>query len=373
MTVENEKWMRYVLSLARKGWGKTNPNPLVGCALVKDNQLVAEGFHAALGQHHAERAAIDEANKKGINLEGVTLYVNLEPCVHHGRTPPCAQYMIDSGIKSVVIAMSDPNPLMAGKGIAMLREAGINVITGVLETEAVKLNEIFIKYITTGLPFILMKTAITIDGKIASNRGDSRWISGEASRSVVHHWRQRMSGIMVGANTVLIDNPSLTTRLSETESINPTRIIIDGHARLSLDQKVFRKDEPSNVILATTSSLDQRKKDEFEAAGVEIVCLENDQGQVDLHALCSCLGQKGLDSIMLEGGGRLNEAFLRAGLIDKIMLFMAPKIMGGSQSVSCFFGEGIEKMSDAVRVSDMTVAACGEDWLIQGYPVYGED
>lgn len=373
MTNKNEKWMDRALSLSDKGWGRTNPNPLVGCVIVKNNIAIAEGYHAALGQNHAERAAIIQAQRDGISLEGSTLYVNLEPCMHHGRTPPCTDLIIESGIKSVVVAMEDPNPKIAGMGIDKMRSAGLAVTVGVREAEAQKLNEIFAKYITTGIPFVLMKAALSLDGKAAANSGDSKWISGEQSRSVVHHWRDRVAGIMVGQNTVIVDNPSLTTRVPGKSGKNPVRIIVDSSGSLTPLSKVFCGADQTAVILATTSRLAKEQRLAFTDCGVNVVCMETPQGRVDLLALLSYLGQQDIDSIMLEGGGRLNESFLRLGLIDKIMLFIAPKIIGGCNAVSCFYGDGIETMAQAVSISNMTVKACGSDFLIEGYPVYPKE
>ena len=367
---QDEKWMQKALQLAEKGWGRTNPNPLVGCVIVRDGHLLADGYHAAPGLEHAERAAVRQAREKGISLRGSTLYVNLEPCSHHGRTPPCADLIVEAGISAVVAAMTDPNPKVAGRGFKILRDAGIEVRNGVLEAQARRHNEIFIKYITTGQPFILMKTAISIDGKIATCTGESKWISGGQSRQVVHHWRDRVAAIMVGKNTILADDPSLTTRLDGQTGSDPVRVIIDSAGTLEPDRRVFQNSTASRVIFATTSRMPTAKRAAFAANGVSIVCLDGADGRVDLRALAAFLGQQGLDSVLLEGGGTLNEAFLHAGLIDKIMLFMAPVIIGGCAAVSCFHGSGFKRLSEAVRVGQMSVTPCGDDWLIEGYPQY---
>ena len=367
---QDQKWMHEALSLAVKGWGRTRPNPLVGCVIIRDGRLLAEGYHVALGEDHAERAAILQARRNGVSLAGATLYVNLEPCSHHGRTPPCADLIIECGIRTVVAAMTDPNPKVSGQGFEHLRSAGILVRTGVLENEAQQLNEIFVKYITTGLPFILMKSAISLDGKIATRMGDSKWISGQEARQVVHHWRDRVSGIIVGKNTVLIDNPALTTRLNGQAGKDPVRIVLASVGALPSDCKVFQGCKPGDAILATTSRMPASSRAAFERIGATVVCIDGQDGQVDLHELVGFLGRQGHDSILLEGGGTLNESFLQAGLIDKIMLFMAPKIIGGSGAVSCFHGSGTDKLSDAVRLEHMSVKPCGDDWLIEGYPRY---
>jgi len=365
---QDEKWMREALRLAELGWGRTSPNPLVGCLIVRDGCVLSEGYHAAAGFDHAERAAINQARQRGVSLDGATLYVNLEPCSHQGRTPPCADLIIESGIRTVVAAMSDPNPRVAGQGFQKLQNTGILLRIGVLAAEAQKLNEIFIKYITTGLPFVLLKSAISLDGKIATRTGNSKWISGEVSRQVVHHWRDRVAGIMVGKNTVLLDNPSLTTRQDGQACQNPIRIIVASAGALPSDCRVFQACAPGGAILATTSRMPAASRAAFERIGTTVVCLDGEDGKVDLWGLVRYLGLRGLDSIMLEGGGRLNEAFLQAGLIDKIMLFMAPKIIGGGDAVSCFNGLGCDQLTDAVGLDRMSINPCGEDWLIEGYP-----
>ena len=367
---QDSKWMQYALDLALKGWGQTNPNPLVGCVIVKNGRILAGNCHARLGQEHAERAAINQAWERGIDVRGARLYVNLEPCSHYGRTPPCTDIIIEAGISEVVVAMTDPNPLVAGKGIDVLRQAGITVRTGVMEAEARQLNEIFIKYILTRKPFVLLKAAISLDGKIATRTGDSRWVSGEQSRSVVHHWRDRVAGIMVGSQTVLKDNPSLNTRISGQTGNNPVRIIVDSLGQVPLESKAFHGGVDTGVILATTSRINRDRKAAYEALGVQVMQLDGHDGRVDLPALVDELGQNGLDSVMLEGGGTLNAAFLQARLVDKLMLFMAPKLIGGSQAVSCFDGLGIGRMAQAIQVDRMSMTTCGNDWLIEGYPCY---
>jgi len=362
------KWMRRALKLAEKGWSRTRPNPLVGCVIVRDDEVIAEGYHEALGRAHAERAAIEQARLHGIELTGATLYVNLEPCSHFGRTPPCADLIIENRLARVVVAMEDPNPLVAGRGIQSMRTAGIEVTTGVLEADAQRLNEIFIKHITTGKPFVMLKAAISVDGKIATHTGESKWISGAQSRKLVHRWRSRTAAILVGINTVLQDNPSLTTRLHGKKDLDPARIIVDSTGRLTPQHRVFNPDSKAPVIVATTSAINPLKAEQLKQAGATLLVLDGPDGEVDLKALIDQLGESGIDSILLEGGGRLNEAFLRAGLVDKILLFMAPKIIGGSASIACFHGEGTEHLAEAITITDMTVTPVGDDFLIEGYP-----
>ncbi len=360
--------MRRALDLASDGWGRTRPNPLVGCVIVRDDTILAEGFHAAAGQAHAERAAIDQAREKGLSLRGATLYVNLEPCSHYGRTPPCADLIIETGIGRVVVALEDPNPLVAGRGIQALREAGIDVTLGVLEDQARQLNEIFIKYITTGKPFVILKAAISLDGKIATRSRESKWISGPKARELVHLWRSRAAAILVGINTVVEDNPSLTTRMADARGADPLRVIVDSKGRLCDTHRVFNPASSAGVLVATTSAMDESHAERLTAAGATVLTLDGPDGRVDLSALMNHLGQTGVDCVLLEGGGQLNEAFLRAGLVDRIMLFMAPIIIGGSTAVSCFHGRGIDHLTEAIPVARMTIQPLGDDFLIEGYP-----
>ncbi|MDD2459150.1 MAG: bifunctional diaminohydroxyphosphoribosylaminopyrimidine deaminase/5-amino-6-(5-phosphoribosylamino)uracil reductase RibD, partial [Eubacteriales bacterium] len=276
---QDVKWMRRALKLAEKGWGRTRPNPLVGCVIVRDGEVLAEGYHAALGRAHAERAAIEHAQQQGIDLTGATLYVNLEPCSHFGRTPPCADLIIENRLTRVVIAMEDPNPLVAGRGIKALRTAGIEVTTGVLESEARRLNEIFIKHITTGKPYVILKAAISVDGKIATHTGESQWISGADSRKMVHRWRSRTAAILVGINTVLQDNPSLTTRLHGKKDLDPARIIVDSKGKLTTHFRAFNPGSKAQVIVATTSAIKPDHAEQLKQAGANILVLDGPHGQ----------------------------------------------------------------------------------------------
>lgn len=366
----NEKWMRRALENARKGWGKTSPNPLVGCVIVRDGLVLAEGYHAGAGLDHAERAAIKAAINKGISISGASLYVNLEPCAHHGRTPPCTDIIISSGLSEVFIAMADPNPRVSGKGVAALTQAGIKVHTGLLADEARCLNEPFRKYITTGLPFVIMKTAMSIDGKIADSQGRSRWITGETSRQLVHHWRDRASAIIAGSGTVLADNPALTTRLPDGPGRDPVRVLVDSCGVIPLDSRAIGADPGKKVIIAAADAYPQKKLEMCAKFGIRVLRLDDGKGKVDLAALLKELGRMEMDCILLEGGGSLNASFLQAGLVDKLLLFMAPLLIGGACAVSCFAGNGALNLDQAIRVKDMRVTPCGDDWLIEGYPSY---
>lgn len=360
----HESYMLKALELAKLGWGITNPNPLVGALIVRNGEIIAEGYHKKLGSAHAEVVAFEEAKE---DVGGGTLYVNLEPCSHHGRTSPCARAIIERKIKQVVIAMTDPNPKVAGSGIKMLKEAGIQVVCGVLEKEAKKLNEIFIKYISKKNPFMIMKTAMTLDGKIASVCGDSKWISGEASRHYVHTLRNRVSGVMVGINTVLADDPSLTTRLDNVKTKDPVRIVIDSKGLIPIDSRVINVESSAGVILATTSAIGHEKERLLMDKGVEILKLDGLGGHVDLVKLMDELYKLEIDSVLLEGGGGLNAASLKSGIVDKVMTFIAPKIIGGKDAKTPVEGVGIEHMQHAIKLRDLSISRYDDDFLIEGY------
>ncbi len=367
--MEDEKYMRRALELARKGWGFTNPNPMVGAVLVKDGKIVGEGFHKAAGQAHAEVDAIKNAGEEAAGSE---LYVNLEPCSHYGRTPPCVNAIIEARIKKVVVAMEDPNPLVSGEGIRILKKAGIEVEAGVLEKEARKLNEVFIKNITTHMPFIAIKAAMSIDGKVATATGESRWISSSKSREYVHYLRTGYDGIMVGINTVLKDDPLLTSRLGDFPKKNPVRIVVDSEAKIPLEAKMLKDIASAPVIVATTSRASEKKLEELKARGVEVKILEDCRGKVDLYKLVRKLAQEGITSILVEGGGTLNWSLLEARLVDKILIFLAPKIIGGRNAPTPVDGKGITKVQSSIKVSEINITHFENDILIEGYPCYRE-
>lgn len=360
----HEHFMKRALKIAEKGWGKTNPNPLVGAVIVKDNEIIAEGFHEALGCAHAEVAALKSACA---DVRGSTLYVNLEPCSHYGRTPPCAKTIIDSGIKNVVVGMVDPNPKVSGNGIKMLKDADINVTVGVMQSEAEKLNEIFINYITRHKPFVIMKAAMTLDGKIASVAGDSKWVSNEFSRNYVHLIRDRVSSIMVGINTVVKDNPSLTARLESKECTDPVRIIVDSKGRIPLDSNVIQAKSKAETIIATMDFIDKEKERQLQENNVRIIKTAGSEGNVDLRELMDELYKLEIDSVLLEGGGTLNYSALEAGIVNKVMFFISPKIIGGKNAISPVEGAGIHLMKDAFKIKDINLTKFNDDILIEGY------
>ncbi len=358
------EFMKRALELARGGWGKTNPNPLVGAVIVKDGQIVAEGFHEVLGCSHAEAAAFNNAKS---DVKGGTMYVNLEPCSHFGRTPPCANKIIENGIKRVVIGMVDPNPRVSGRGIDILRNAGVEVTVGVMEEESKELNGIFINYITRKKPFVIMKTAMTLDGKIAAYSGDSKWITCESSRRHVHTIRDRVAAVMVGINTVLRDNPFLTTRLDDGKGNDAVRVVVDSKGLLPLECNLINVDSQKGVILATTPSIDSEKEKQLEDKGVKIIKAGDSDGKVDLNKLMDELYKLEIDSVLLEGGGGLNASALKYGIVDKVMFFIAPKIIGGKNALTPVEGEGAEFIKSGVDLKNIKIERFEDDILIEGY------
>ncbi len=356
----DEIFMSEALKIARNAEGRTSPNPLVGAVIVNGGRIIAEGWHRKAGTPHAEIHAL---NMAGELAKGATMYVTLEPCSHFGRTPPCANRIVESGVKRVVVAMTDPNPLVAGRGIEILRAAGIAVDVGILENDARRLNEVFIKYITKKIPFVTAKFASSLDGKIATVSGESQWISGEKSRAFTHHLRDISDGIMVGVGTVLADNPSLTTRLENGK--NPVRIVIDSRARTPLDAKILT-DKLTETIIAVTANAPAEKISALENAGAKII-VAGDGERVDLKILMAELAKLEITSILLEGGGTLNFSMIRAGLVDKVYAFIAPKILGGKNALTPVEGAGFEKLLDAVILTNLQAEKIGDDILISGY------
>lgn len=357
-------YMNRVLELARLGEGRTSPNPLVGAVIVKDGKIIGEGFHSYYGGNHAEVDAINNASE---SVKGATLYVNLEPCSHYGKTPPCAMRIVKEGICRVVIGMVDPNPKVAGRGIEILKENSIEVEVGLLEKEARELNEVFIKYITKGIPYIYLKYAMTLDGKIASCTGDAKWISNEKSRQEVHKLRNKVSGIMVGIGTILADDPSLNTRLEEGKGKDPIRIIIDSNCRIPSTAKVLHLDSNNKTIVVVTKNADYMRIAEIESSGAEVIVIDEKENRVDLKCLMKVLGIRGIDSILIEGGSELIYSALEAELVDKIQVYIAPKIIGGSKSPTPVGGRGISLMNNAIELMDVKRKIFDEDIMIEGY------
>ncbi|MFE4710975.1 MULTISPECIES: bifunctional diaminohydroxyphosphoribosylaminopyrimidine deaminase/5-amino-6-(5-phosphoribosylamino)uracil reductase RibD [unclassified Paenibacillus] len=362
--MNDEFYMSLALDMAERAQGQTGINPVVGCVVVKDGAMIGLGTHLQRGTGHAEVHALNMAAGKAA---GSTAYVTLEPCSHYGITPPCSQRLIDEGVARVVVACEDPNPQVAGRGVQMLRDHGIEVEVGLLRERALRLNEKFIKYILTKQPFVTLKSASTLDGNLATKTGDSKWISGEAAREIVHTMRHRHQGIMVGVNTVIADNPSLTTRMA-VPGFNPVRIIIDSALRIPLDAAVV-SDGLAPTIIVTTGSADAAKKAVLQAAGVQIVVCGTGP-RVDLSAAMVALGEMEIGSILLEGGGTLNGAMLESGLVDRVVLFFAPKIVGGgAEAKGTFVFPGVEKMAEAITLEGLEVEVLGDNVCISGTPV----
>ncbi len=358
----DEMFMREALRIARNAEGRTSPNPLVGAVIVRDGSIVAEGWHRKAGTPHAEVHALRMA---GDLAKGATLYVTLEPCAHVGRTGPCAVAVRDAGIRRVVVAMGDPNPLVAGKGIQILRDAGVEVTVGVCEAEARQLNEVFLHWITTGRPFVVLKTAMTLDGKIATASGASKWITGEAARLRVHELRDRYDAILAGIGTALADDPSLTTRLPDRTGKNPVRIIVDSNARLPLTSNVVT-DGQAQTIVAVTEAAPEERVAALRAHGVDVLTCGTGS-HVDLVQLMQELGRREIASVLVEGGGTVNFSLLAAGLVDKVHAFVAPKIVGGRTAKTPVEGEGFAQLADSVQLTQLTAESVGGDVLLTGY------
>lgn len=353
--------MDRALELAMRGIGSVNPNPLVGAVIVKDGEIIGEGYHECYGEAHAERNAVKNATKL---VEGSTIYVTLEPCAHYGKTPPCVDLIIEKNFKRVVIGMLDPNVLVAGKSIEKLKQHGIEVVVGVKEEECKKINEIFIKYITSKIPFVILKSGMSLDGKIATYSGKSKWITSKESREDSQKLRNRLSSIMVGVNTVIEDDPELTCRINDEKKL--IRIIVDTKLRVPLNSKVIKNNDGMTVV-ATTLNTDKKKKQVLIDLGIKIIEVSEKNNKVDLKELVKKLGEEGIDSILIEGGGTLNFSALQEKIVDKVIFYMAPKILGGEKSKSCIAGIGFSELEEAPNLKDISYRTIGEDLVIEGY------
>ena len=363
---EHASYMARALALARRALGTTSPNPAVGAVIVKDGVVVGEGYTQPPGCAHAEVVALAQA---GEAARGATVYVTLEPCCHHGRTPPCTTALIAAGVAEVRVATMDPNPLVCGKGIEALRAGGIRVALGEGEAAARELNEAFFKYITTGRPFVATKYAMTLDGKIATHTGHSRWVTGPEARRRVHELRAAADAILVGVGTVLADDPQLTVRL-EGEGASqrqPWRVIVDSLCRTPLSARVLSDAFVRRTLIATTEQAPREKVAAVREAGAEVLVLPLDEGRVDLRALAETLAGRGIISVLAEAGGTLTAGLLAAELVDKVYAFVAPKIVGGAAAPSPVDGEGVARMDGACRLRLTRVERLGEDLLIVGY------
>ena len=361
MKKDREYYMKLAMNLALKAKGKTYPNPMVGALVVKKGKIIGKGFHAKPGLPHAEILALNEA---GRNAKGASLYLTLEPCTHFGLTPPCVNRIIESRVKEVIVGMVDPNPLNNGKGIAILKQFGVKVSVGLLEDKLRKMNEVFIKYITKKLPFVTVKVAQSLDGRIATRRGNSKWITSDKSRGVAHRIRQEFDAVMVGVNTVLRDNPKLNAWFSRKQ---PVRIVVDSQLSTPQEANVFSKD--SSVVIATLPAKPGQETENREilAKKGRILEVKEKDGQVNLKDMFKKLLKMGIFNILVEGGGTLNGSLFDEGLVDKVIFFIAPKIIGGKDAIGSVMGHGAARVERSIKLKDMKLKRSGEDLLIEGY------
>ncbi|HIA65939.1 TPA: bifunctional diaminohydroxyphosphoribosylaminopyrimidine deaminase/5-amino-6-(5-phosphoribosylamino)uracil reductase RibD [Candidatus Poribacteria bacterium] len=357
-------FMHRAIDLAAKASGRTSPNPMVGAVIVNTGQIVGEGYHKQAGTPHAEPQALNQA--KGF-ARGATMYVTLEPCCHWGQTPPCTDIIVQSGISKIFVAIEDPNPIVAGKGIEQIRQAGIEVEVGLCHDEAYQLNEIFIKNMVKKQPFVILKAATSLDGKIATVTGDSQWITSPAARQKGHGLRDTVDAILVGIGTVFRDNPSLTTRLLNRDSQDPIRIIVDSCCRTPIKAKIFNPESRAKVIIATTEFAPRTKMEELESAGADVLIVDSNDKRVCLTSLMNRLIELGITSILIEGGSEIHASALDAGIVDKVMFFVAPKLIGGQSAPGVIGGNGITNLSEAIDIHNWEFTKIGEDFLIEGY------
>lgn len=358
--------MKMALELAEQGRGWTSPNPMVGAVIVKDGAVIGKGFHQVAGGPHAEIHALNDAGGKA---KGATLYVSLEPCNHTGRTPPCTEAILESGIKRVVAGIRDPDPRVTGSGLGFLESQGVEVSVGVCEAACRRINEAFIKYVTTSCPFVILKCAATLDGCIATRSGDSKWITNPLSRQFVHEIRHAVDAIMVGIGTVLKDDPQLTTRLEGREAKDPMRIVLDTNLSIPKKARMLRLSSDSGILIVCGDSAPLEKRKKLEGFGIRFLTLDDEEGQIDLTALVEELGKIGITSLLIEGGSRINGSALRAGIVDKVYMFYAPKIYGGEGIPICA-GPGVELMEQSMSLEDITVHRFADDVMIEGYVKY---
>lgn len=364
LTSSNKKFMTRALTLARRAEGFTRPNPMVGAVIVKDGRIIGEGFHRQAGMPHAEVEALRMA---GDAARGASMFVTLEPCDHHGKTPPCTAAIINAGITEVHYAVQDPNPRVSGAGHRRLESAGIRVSVGLGKAEATQLNRAFFHAVTTGKPYVIAKFAMSLDGKISTRTGHSQWISGAESRTAGHKLRQFCDVIVVGAETVIADDPQLTVRLPDVAPAHPLRILLDSRGRVPLSAKLFSPDLPGKTIVATTDRMPPYRREKLETIGIKLLRLpQNDNGQVSLSALLDELGQRGYNCVQIEGGGTVLGAFFDAKLVNEVWAFIAPMVIGGGDAPTAVGGLGVAHLSEALRLKNPIVQKLGNDFLIQG-------
>ncbi len=362
-TPDDERFMRHALVLATKGRGRTSPNPMVGAVVAQHGRIVGEGYHARAGKPHAEVIALEHAGGAARNAD---LYVTLEPCGHYGRTPPCADRIIQTGIRRVVVPTIDPNPLVSGRGVQRLRDAGVIVDLGLRSEDATDLNEVFIKFIKHRTPFVVLKAAISLDGKIATRTGDARWVSGERSREHVHTLRDQVDAVIVGIGTVRRDNPRLTTRLPEGGR-DPIRVVVDGLGPFPYDAQILQADAASRTWVAVAADAPAERIRALEHRGLMVLEAGGFRGRVSLEHLLKRLGEREITSVMIEGGEGIFTSAIEEGIVDKFLLFVAPILVGGKTAPGLFGGTGTEKIDHALRLARLRIEQLGEDLLIEGY------
>ena len=358
--------MRAALRLARKGLGRTSPNPAVGAVIVRKGKIISSGYHKRAGSEHAEIEALAKIGGRGEKED--TLYVTLEPCHHQGRTPPCTEAILRSGIKKLVVGMKDPNPKVSGGGCEFLAEKGVQVRAGILEGACRQLNEAFLKFVTTGRPFVVAKSALTMDGWTATSTGHSRWITNEKSRQFVHRLRDRLDAVLVGVGTVLADDPMLTTRLKKGR--DPVRIIVDTDLRIPDEAKVLNSGSSAPTLIAVGAHVPPQRLRRVEKSGVLSLTCPTNEGRIDLAALMDILGGMDIVSLLVEGGSAIMGSMIRERLVDKFYIFKAPKILGGNDGIPMAFGPGPREMADCLRIKHIKLRRFGDDILVRGYPEY---
>jgi diaminohydroxyphosphoribosylaminopyrimidine deaminase/5-amino-6-(5-phosphoribosylamino)uracil reductase len=363
-------YMLMALELAERGRGRTSPNPLVGAVIVRDGEIVGRGYHARAGEDHGEIVALKEA---GELARDATLYINLEPCCHYGRTPPCVDAIVKAGVKRVVVAMVDPFEKVAGKGIDTLRQAGIEVDVGLLGEKARLLNEVFVKYVTTGKPFVILKMAMSLDGRIAAASGDSKWITCEEARLRVHRLRDEVDAVLVGRGTVEQDDPMLTTRLPDREGKSPIRVILDGKARMPVNARVLADESDASTWVFVGESADQARVRTLRDAGAAIVTLPDKLGRIEFDTVLRELGRREVTSVLVEGGKEVFTEAFKSRSVDKLVAFVAPVIVGGDGRFNAVGELGVERMSDAFKLRDVRVERISDDVLIEGYVSYAHE
>ena len=358
--MDHEVYMRRALGLAERGRGLCSPNPVVGAVVVRDGRVLGEGWHEGPGTAHAEAAALDAA---GDRARGAALYVTLEPCDHQGRTPPCTGAILDAGVSTVVAATVDPNPVVNGRGFARLRAAGLEVVTPVLPDEAARQNEAFAKHVRTGVPFVVLKMAATLDGKVAARDGSSRWITGEPARAQAHRLRGASDAIVIGAGTALADDPALTVRDPSYRGRPPLRVLVDARGAVAAEGQLFSGEAPTVVATTEASSTDRRE--EWAGAGADVVVFDQEAGRVPVRSLLAHLGKRDVQTALLEGGPTLAWSVVAQDQVDRVVLFLAPKLLGGERAPGILGGDGFAPVNQALDVRIQNVERLGDDLMVE--------